>query len=454
MTPPNVLLITIDSLCYDRLLEHGQSINPAPNIFELATSGTSFASAFANGPNTPTSFPSILTSTYPLFYGGYRYLSEHRPFISKVLSDSGFTCVGYHSNPHLGPEKNYNHGFSNFNDGEESDDDVRTVKNFVDNRFDPNSRLYRLLRRIYHYVSMRTDSSAYVKAPKITDRAINWLSDDWDNETPFFMWVHYMDVHYPFKPPDRFMEELGFDPLSARRAANLNGKMQEEPDALTKIDQQDLLNLYHGEIRFVDYNLGRLFEHLGALDTREDTVIIVTADHGEAFGEHGRYGHHPKMYDELLHVPLVINAPGVSTRTVKNQVSLIDIGPTIYDLVEVETPEAVQGASLVPFLTGNNEKEDGRRVIGASRDGNRLAVRTPEWKCLWNRKAEAVELYHLRDDPDEQHDVSSDNPQIVEQFKRLLKNHVAEARATDTDLPEVEESEEVKQRLEDLGYVD
>lgn len=452
MAVENVLFVTIDSLRYDRSLASDLASERAPTLSALAESGYSFTEAFANGPNTPSSFPTILTGTYPLMYGGYRYLDEQRPFLSETLRDAGIRTVGYHSNPHLGPEKNYNHGFGTFNNGAEGGDDARTIKNFVDEHVPPDSRLYRILRRAWHYFTMATDTSAYAPATQITDRAIDWFETEWNGDTSYFMWLHYMDVHYPFTPPDRFLNEIGVEPPSTRRIADLNGRMQEDPESLTEQDRADLLDLYDGEIRYMDHNLERLLSRLESQGARENTAVVVTADHGEAFGEHGRYGHHPHNYEELVHVPLVIDIPGSDGRQIEQQISLIDVSPTLYDLYGIETPEATQGKSLIPLIYGK-ERENSVVICTAS-GGDMLATRTPEWKCLWDRRADTVELYHLRDDPDEQHDVSSNNPQVVERFRNLLKDHVAEARATDTDLPEVEESDEVKQRLEDLGYVD
>jgi arylsulfatase A-like enzyme len=452
MAVENVLLVTIDSLRYDRALASDRATEPAPTLSALASSSYSFTEAYANGPNTPSSFPTLLSGTYPMMYGGYRYLDERRPFLSETLRNTGMTTVGYHSNPHLGPEKNYNQGFETFNDGAEETEDANTIKNFVDERVPSDSRLYSVLRRIWHYLTMTTDTSAYAPATEITDRAIDWFEGEWDGETPYFMWLHYMDVHYPFTPPDRFLEEIGVDPLSTRRTADLNGRMQEEPESLTEADRSDLLDLYDGEIRYMDHNLNRLIEKLEAQGAREDTAIVVTADHGEAFGEHERYGHHPYNYDELVHVPLVFDVPGRESRRIDQQVSLIDVPPTLYDLLGVETPEAVQGRSLEPLMAGEDRQEG--VVICTSRGGDMLATRTPQWKLHWDRKEDEVKLYNLETDPCECTDVSEAEPTVVDRFRDILENHVAEAHETDTDLPEVEESEDVKQRLEDLGYVD
>lgn len=464
MAVRNVLLITIDSLRYDRALGMDGAADRAPTLNRLAEEFVSFDQAIANGPNTPSSFPTILTSTNPLMYGGYRYLDDARPFVSRTLKQAGFRTVGYHSNPHLGPEKNYNHGFDTFNDGGERDTDARSLKNFVDRHVDPDSILYKLLRRTYHLVTMTADTSAYAKAPAITAKATDWLTDDWDGETPFFMWLHYMDVHYPFTPPAECLERLGVDPPSRRRVAKLNGKMQEDTGSLSDQDVDDLRSLYDGEMLFLDDSIDRLLSDLERRAVLDETAVVVTADHGEAFGEHGRFGHHPYLYDELLHVPLVMRLPDVDSRRIDQQVSLIDLPPTLYDLVGVEVPEGVQGRSLVGLMNDETsvEDEDGEDgaeaddsvVICTSRGGDMLSTRTPKWKLLWDREVDDVELYGLESDPGESRNVSEENPAVVERFRGLLEDHVAEARETDTELPDVEESDEVKQRLEDLGYVD
>jgi arylsulfatase A-like enzyme len=389
-----------------------------------------------------------------MLYGGYRYLDERRPFLSKQFQENGYNTVGYHSNPHLGPEKNYNYGFSTFNDGAESEDEANTLINFVDSVVPSDSRLYSLLRRGWHFFSMATNTSAYAPASEITDRAQTWFEDQWDGESPYFMWLHYMDVHYPFMPPEEHLEEIGVDPLSSRRIADLNGRMQEDPESLTEEDRQDLLDLYDGEIKYVDHNIGRLLDTLEAHGVRDDTAIVVTADHGEAFGEHGRYGHHPLMYDELLHIPLIFDVPGFDSRRIDHQVSLIDVPPTLLDLCDIEIPERMQGDSLLPLLSGETDRYESKPVITTSQGGQTLATRTPEWKLLWDREEEWTELYDLQQDPDENIDVSDNNPEIVTQFKRVLQDYLDEARATDAELPDVEESEEVKERLEKLGYVD
>jgi arylsulfatase A-like enzyme len=226
--------------------------------------------------------------------------------------------------------------------------------------------------------------------------------------------------------------------------------MQEDADSLTEADVADLLELYVGEIKFADRQLDRLFDLLEAKNLLSETAVIVTADHGEAFGEHDRFGHHPYLYDELLRVPLIVHAPGLESRTIDQQVSLLDLGPTLYDLLGIKTPDAVQGRSFAPLLRGEDMDEE--VAIATGKGGGTLACRTSEWKCFWQVEKNKVELYDLQEDPKELNDVSDEHPEMVAEFKEHIEAYLDEAEATDIDLPEVETDDEVEQRLKDLGY--
>lgn len=450
MTQRNVLLITVDSLRYDYAFSERNDRSLAPNLMSILSASANMTEAVTNGSSTRSSFPSILTSTFPLMYGGYDYLNNDRPFIARTLQKSGYDTIGYHSNPHLGSEQNYDTGFNIFNDSAESPDSVASLKDRVERRLDPDSKLYTLLRRVWHYFTLTTDSSAYAKAPTITKNALDWLNNERNARDPFFMWLHYMDVHYPFQPPERFLKDLDIDSLSKRRVAELNGKMQEDPDELTEENIDDLLKLYEGEIRFTDHYIGKVLDDLKQRDLLDETIVVITADHGEAFGEHDRFGHHHYLYDELIRVPLIIHAPKISRRSINQQVSLVDLGPTLYDLLNIEILGEVQGTSFAPLLRGE-EMEEEVSIATAARGGT-LACRTSEWKCFWLVEEGRVELYDLQSDPNELNDVSEEHPSIVSDFQKRMRSYLEEAEATDIELPQVEMNDEVEQRLRDLGY--
>lgn len=448
MVSNNVLLITIDSLRADALPDG----EVAPVLTELGESGVRFTQAVSNGPNTISSFPSILTGTHGPMYGGREYMNEDRPFLAETLGEASYTTVGYHSNPHLGIERNFNTGFDVFNDGMEQEGGGESpgrspftrdrLFKTLHRRLDTDGRLYRLLRRAWHIFSSTTGATKYTPAKKLTEDALNWLDD---SEEPFFMWLQYMDVHYPFHPPKRYLREIGYEVPSARRIARLNGLMLEDPDSLTESDIEDLRALYRGELRYLDEQLGRLIDALEADGLLEETLVIVTSDHGEAFGEHDLWGHPGQLYDVLLRVPLIVHDPNSESSIIDRQVSLIDLFPTLCDACDIDRPDELQGRNLF---------DDGEELAIASAGRNTLAARTPEWKCLWSVEEDQIELYDLEADPEELTDVSEEHPETVERLQSHMEDFREAVQASDASLPSVDESEEARERLEALGYVD
>jgi arylsulfatase A-like enzyme len=192
---------------------------------------------------------------------------------------------------------------------------------------------------------------------------------------------------------------------------------------------------------------------------RNDTAIVVCSDHGEAFGEHGRFGHYPHLYDELIRVPLIVNTPDMGSKISQTPVSLIDIAPTLFDLIDIPTPGKVQGKSLLDLVDQDEERVtisacSGDTVSKNVSEWEYFATRTANWKCFWRRDIDRVELYDLTKDPGELKDVSHEYPDTVNYFRELMEEHLNEAVETELTLPEVEKSENVKQRLRDLGYTE
>lgn len=451
MDAPNVIFITIDSLRADHTtcLDYDRTVDP--RLAELCDRGASFQQAIANGPNTTASFPSILTGAHSLTYGPYGICGDGSPFLSRTFKQAGYQTVGYHSNPHLGKEQGYPTGFDLFNDAVEGEESIANIKDSVDHLLSTDTILYRLLRRAWHYFSTTTNSSAYARADTISDNAIEWINQKRTSNDPFFMWLHYMDVHYPFNPPEAAMKELSFTPLSKRRIVNLNGKMQERPEELTEEDIEDLLKLYDAEIRYTDNQIGRVLDALEEEGILENTVVIITADHGEAFGEHDRFGHHPYPYDELIKVPLAIAGPGVESTTVEEQVSLLDIPPTVLDLAGVEAPDAMEGQSFAPALSG--ERLDDRTAMTISDNGTVFGCRTSEWKYITRVDGEESFLFDLTSDPTESHNVVEGATDVVDQFEAVIAEYRADIDGADVTA-DVEYSPETQQRLADLGYID
>lgn len=444
----NVLLVTIDSLRPDQVIN--SDIHPTPRIKSLGDSGCTFTQAVSNGPNTTASFPSILTGSHSLSYGPYGVLDpDLSPFLARSLKRENYDTIGYHSNPFLGNEQNYHIGFETFNDLVDGSDSVTTFKDRIERRIDPDSRVYRLLRRAWHLFSVTTDTKSYARGDSITDGAIEWIEGR-QSDTPFFMWLHYMDVHYPFDPPRQAFDDLPFDRPSNRRIVTLNGIMQERPDDLNTDDVRDLKRLYFAETRFVDKQVGRVINAIADAGELSDTIVAVTADHGEAFGEHSRFGHHVYPYDELIRVPLVIGGGPVDSRTVDEQVQLLDLAPTLLDLVGVDVPESMEGQSIASCLREENSFKQESPAMFISESGKTFGVRMGKWKFIRRSTTNERLLFDLRSDPDESTNVISANRDVASGLENIIQEY---EESVDVEVADIKWSDETKERLQDLGYL-
>ena len=447
----SVLLVTVDSLRADHVGHLGYERDTTPTIDELAADGTTFTRAFSHACSTRASFPSILSSVYAMMYGGYERLAPEQDPIAAVFDDAGYQTAGFHSNLYLSADFGYDRGFDHFFDSKTDPSALAKLRQGVKSRLDDDGILYRTLARSFEVAERQAGAnigSPYVVADEITEKAIDWIEGT-DPGDPALCWVHYMDVHHPYVPPDEHQRAFLEEPIGERRAIKLRRKMIEEPDGVTDAELADLLALYDAEIRFADDQIGRLVEaaraHWG------DTAVAVTADHGEEFGDHGTFSHPNTFYDEVMHVPLVFDGLGAAGE-VDDVVGLLDLAPTLADSADLPVPETYCGQSLTPLLTDGDVDRD--YVVGNWGDTEtgerRYAYRDAEWKYI--RHAKGEELYDLRDDPGETVDLSREESAIVDRLGAVVDDVAEDISATRTDLGEVEMEESVKERLRDLGY--
>jgi arylsulfatase A-like enzyme len=444
----NCILLTIDSLRADYASPEKELM---PNLNELATSGVRYTSAYANGYSTPVSFPSILTGTYTSHFGGNAYMSDERPFLASHFNEGGYQTAAFHTNPHLRVEKNYDTGFDFYNDFDEEAGSLSQIRHLITNALDNDSRLYKYLRRIYHLFRMTSGSADYAKAPTINSRAEDWLDDHCQSETPFFLWLHYMDPHYPFIPPEEFLEQVTSRDISKNRAISLNGKMHEQSEEMDDEDIEDLRALYRADVRYTDHHIGEFIEELESRGLFDDTLLAITADHGEFFGEHDLFGHPPAGYDEGIRVPLVLTGPGVpENETYGGGVSLVDLAPTLAELCGLEEDSKWEGKSLVS--TFEEDTETRSLIIG---DEDVLAYQRGRWRLVWWRTAEHSRdpdcEWELRDVTENESVDLSEQEEIVSEFESELRAHIERAEeVTSVEGPETDA--DVQDQLEALGY--
>ena len=440
----NVVLLTIDSLRAD----HAADSELMPTLNEYAGTGVRFTDAHANGYSTPVSFPTILTGTYASHYGGDGFMTDERPFLARVFDRAGYDTAGFHTNPHLRAEKNYNVGFDSYNDFEDEAGELSRLRYLITQNLDSDSKLYKLLKRIYHLFRTSSGSRDYTPAPALNQRALTWLDSRRNEKTPFFLWTHYMDVHYPFYPPDQFLNK----DISQSRAVSINGRMHEDDAKLTDDEIADLRALYRGEVRYMDHHLGELVEEVRDRRLDEDTVFVVTSDHGELFGEHGLFGHPPAGYDENFHVPLVVFEAGATEGVkISETVSLVDLPPTLADLAGMDIETAWEGLSLGPAV--RSEGIESRDLFLGDKDV--LAYQSEGWRLVWWRTQD-----HPRDPDREWELLRVDEPESVpladhqsrvSEYRSRMEAFLDRAEA-DNYLEEPEVDESTEERLEALGY--
>ena len=316
----NVILLTIDALRKDVIGCYGNESRLTPFIDSLQDKCLRFTKGQTSGPYTQASFPGLLTSSYCLEYGKPKGLSPERTLISEPLKQAGIVTAAFHSNPYLCAFLGWNRGWDAFYDSMEDEVEPRIP---------------------------------YIRGKIINTKVSNWLSSyTTEGEyKPFFLWLHYMDIHEPYVPERKYIDMV--DPSVSLSQDEMYSLFK---DVLLKRDVSDprkvelLKKLYDIHVREVDTYVEEFFGVMKKLGILKDSVIIMTNDHGDEFNEHGGLSHDDKMYSELIDMPLLIYDPSQDKgETCDTLVSNVDIPPTIIYLFGLEPVEAFEGHSLFPL---------------------------------------------------------------------------------------------------------
>lgn len=436
--PINVLLITIDCLRPDHMGVYGYERPTTPNLDDLASEGIRFTQAISQGPCTRVSFASMFSSTYPAMFGGFFHLSPQRTVLAEILREAGYCPVAFGSNPYLSPNYGYDKGFEIFDDNL-----VPWIQ----------SHQHRLLKCLNRFFVVAHRWPPYLPADALTAKAVRFLRRH-PAARPWFLWLHYMDVHAPYRPPRRHAARFQSTERLELSDQDLWQKALSKPHEISENERQHLIDLYDAEINFVDEQIGHLLMYLRRLGLLDSTLIIVTADHGEAFGEHGQFSHRFELYDELLRVPLLMRLPArlPAAQVVTAQVRLLDLVPTILDLLDLDG-RPFEGASLLPLVEGH-EKTPRITISETQPETGLYAIRQDGWKLILNVHTGAVELYNLRRDPRETINCTNTAPLMASNLEAQLRSHLQRIEASPSSQAWVEVDHLTMDRLHALGYVE
>ncbi|WP_226012968.1 sulfatase [Halomicrobium salinisoli] len=443
-----VLLLTIDSLRAGHVGYHGYERDTTPNIDALAADGSRFTSAFAHAGSTKYSFPGILTSVTPLSYGGYDRVSERQTVVSEAFDEAGYRTGGFHSNLFLSADFGYDRGWDEFFDSSPDESFLSKARRFAKVNLE-GTPVFSVLQRGYDFIESSSGvnvGSYHVPADDITDRAIDFL--DRGGDEPTFLWVHYMDVHHPFLPPEEYQLEFRDDVVSDQESIKLRRKCIEEPENVTEEERETLIDLYDAEILFNDAEIGRLVEAVE--DEWDDYLLALTSDHGDHFLERGYFGG-ADGYDIKTHVPLFVSGWD-DEGSYDDLVGLSDVPPTLLDAADLPAPDSYQGHSLRGLVeSGDWPREE---VFGGwnDEDGTNYVVREPDWKFIQFSDGRE-ELYYLPDDPDERDNLVDERADERSRLDGKLDDHRSRIqRTSDEGVARPDVNEDVKERLRRLGY--
>ncbi len=395
----NVILLTIDVLRKDVLGLYGNNLGFTPFLDSLKDKSLVFTRNKAAGPYTQASFPGILASSYFLEYGDPKQLSPRRTLVSEVLKQNGVTTAAFHSNAYLSEYAGWNRGWDHFYDSmqEQVTDLVPYIRG--------------------NAINKKVDSWLETRAGKVADK-------------PLFLWVHYMDVHEPYVPDEEYVAKIDPDlNLSKKDMFALFKQVLLPRDATAPEKIATLKKLYQAHVVEVDRYVREFFGILGSHGILDDCVAIITADHGDEFGEHGSLSHDGKMYCELIDVPLIIYDPQAKeAKNIDTLTSGADIAPTIATLFGLELFDNWHGHALLPLddyagdgvfgeaigkLT-HKIKETDRPVHFYQEDTLKIVHRV---------ESDTWELYDLDKDPQERNNITASS-EATEHMKKQLNSRI------------------------------
>jgi len=398
----NVVLLTIDTLRQDVLGLYGNGLGLTPFIDSLQENCIRFSKAQSCGPYTQASFPAVLTSTYYLDYPRSEMLSRRRTLVSEPLQKAGIETAAFHSNAYLCEYFGWNRGWDTFYDSMELE---------------------------------VTDEVPYVKADILNQKVRSWLSSRRDRNAPFFLWLHYMDVHEPYVPEKKYVQAVDASiNMTDKEMFQLFEEVLLKRDASNPETVALLKKLYLAHIRETDEAVKEFLGILEQAGVLNDTVVIITSDHGDEFGEHGGLSHDGKMYRELIDVPLLIYDPSLKSGQISDAlVSTLDVSPTIVNLLGLDPVPGFSGQSLLPLKTLQSREVFGEAFYkhGNKEDNDPKQVFYCRWddiKMIYSENDDSWQLYDLDKDPREQNNLVESHPDAEELKRRILprvRRHVS-----------------------------
>jgi choline-sulfatase len=423
---PDVLIVVIDTLRSDHCSLYGYERETTPHLDALATRGATFEQAYSPTSTTCPAHATLFTGRHPGTHGLVRnglVLADDEVTLAELAAADGYRTAGFVSSFPVSSLFGFDQGFEHFDDS-----------------FGRQEGSFPMRR--WNGQQLSADEGFDRRPGKTTKAALTWLAEQDDDAEPLMLWVHLFDPHAPCEPPERFAQQ--FVPQDGS-------------------EQELEIGRYDAEIAGSDHQLGKL---LAAFGERENSLVVVTSDHGEGLWDHGWRAHDRTVYEEELRVPLVFSWPGKigADRRLDEPVHLVSIAATVAEAMALDFGDVeLQGRSVLPMLLGEPAAAqagplffsrpywpDGREKYDEV--GRCLAVRQGRWKYIEAPDEDRRELYDLEQDPREQNNLIEDEAQVAARLSALLADWAARTWRIDSEAASPL-SPEVGAGMRALGYV-
>jgi len=418
----NIVLITIDALRADHLSCYGYERKTTPNIDRIAEQGILFKNVIAPSSWTVPSMASLFTSVYPsnhrvtesIFYKPAEekhILSKELTTLTEILKANGYTTFGVSSNVNLDEKRGFKRGFDYFK----------------------------------HLKKLSI-------APLVNKSVCLW-EDEIKNSNKFFLWVHYIDPHFPYYAKNPWIEQYTTKELILKLNSQKKLSLKKLMPALKQNPRllASLIAHYDSEINFVDNHIGELIQRF---ELSKNTFIIITADHGEEFLEHDHLAHGHNLYKETIHIPLIAKLPyNTKKEMVERHVNLVDIMPSILQILNIKQPEQTLGKSFWPKekLLKTNTFDYSYSELDL--ENSLKSIITPKWKYIYDYVDKTEYLYHIKSDSCEQNNLVDTKTAQLDKLREHLFQWVSASKQYPKKIRPVQISPEEKEKLKELGYI-
>lgn len=468
----------MDTTAASHLSLHGYARPTSPQLERLAAEGAIFRQAFSTAPWTLPSHASLFTGLYPAQHGAnfaHPHLNESVPTLAEILRGQGYRTVGFSNNAWVGDNTGLHRGFERFTKviTWNQKEDTHTLRIAT---LGPSGYSFEHEKRL---PEPGLGDSGAATTNQLIRRDL--ADHDWA-ETPLFLFVNFLEPHLPYRPPAGFGKPMFAGEKQQEQATRVRQDVHAHETGIRPLEAEELSllgRLYDGEVAYLDHRVGELVDFLREQGILDDTLLVVTADHGEQVGDHGFLGHNLNVYDDLLHVPLIVRYPALfpAGLVIDDAVQTRDVFSSVLSVAHPAALGALPPGEVHPLPTRPGSDAENRALVAEydspvvrlaayrkrwpEEDFSRFdrtitAIRFQDWKLIVGSDGKR-ELYHVGIDPREQNDLVAEETEKVRQLENRLSQWAQQMRETmpvaarDGALPPVDE--ETRKKLQALGYI-